>query len=169
MPKIKCCEQIEVSGREFALKGFARAGALMPPSPAFAPATAPTPSDAEIEAIIRRLSYPAFPSMPALDGVVYDASHPQKLAGRTLTKRCMAIPTIKSTYTLDLGSVRALEALAQQWQVSKSEVLRRAIRMAASIAYPNKTGPLQALDRLQSSVMRQLAAELDPAATAGAQ
>ncbi|MCY4156177.1 MAG: hypothetical protein OXF66_01890 [Gammaproteobacteria bacterium] len=64
----------------------------------------------------------------------------------------MAIPTIKSTYTLDLGSVRALESLAQQWQVSKSEVLRRAIRMAASIAYPDKTGPLQALDRLQSSV-----------------
>ncbi len=64
----------------------------------------------------------------------------------------MAIPTIKSTYTLDVGSVRALESLARQWQVSKSEVLRRAIRMAASIASPDETSALQALDRLQSSV-----------------
>ena len=64
----------------------------------------------------------------------------------------MAIPTIKSTYTLDVGSVRALESLAQRWKVSKSEVLRRAIRIAASTNYPEKTGPLQALDRLQSSV-----------------
>ena len=64
----------------------------------------------------------------------------------------MAIPTIKSTYTLDVGSVRALESLAQRWKISKSEVLRRAIRLAASTAYPEKTGPLHALDRLQSSV-----------------
>lgn len=64
----------------------------------------------------------------------------------------MAIPTIKSTYTLDVESVRALESLAQQWKVSKSEVLRRAIRLASSTAYPEKTDPLHALDRLQSSV-----------------
>lgn len=59
---------------------------------------------------------------------------------------------IKSTYTLDVGSIRALELLSQRWKVSKSEVLRRAIRLAASTAYPEKTGPLHALDRLQSSV-----------------
>lgn len=64
----------------------------------------------------------------------------------------MAIATIKSTYTLDVGSVRTLESLAQRWKVSKSEVLRRAIRIAASSAYPEKTGSLHALDRLQSSV-----------------
>ena len=64
----------------------------------------------------------------------------------------MAIPTIKSTYTLDVPSVRALESLAQRWRVSKSEVLRRAIRIAAASAYPEKTKALQALDRLQSSV-----------------
>ena len=64
----------------------------------------------------------------------------------------MAIPTIKSTYTLDVGSVRTLEALAQRWRVSKSEVLRRAIRIAASSTRPEKKGPLHALDRLQSSV-----------------
>ncbi|MDE0678823.1 MAG: hypothetical protein OXI11_01170 [Gammaproteobacteria bacterium] len=45
-----------------------------------------------------------------------------------------------------------LESLALHWKVSKSEVVRRAIRVAASSAYPEKTGPLQALHRLQSSV-----------------
>ena len=44
----------------------------------------------------------------------------------------MAIMTIKSTYSLDVESVRVLEALAQRWDVSKSEVLRRAIRIAAT-------------------------------------
>ncbi len=43
----------------------------------------------------------------------------------------MAVITIKSTYSLDVGSVRTLEALAQRWYVSRSEVLRRAIRIAA--------------------------------------
>ena len=43
----------------------------------------------------------------------------------------MAISTIKSTYSLDVGSVRTLETLAKRWRVSKTEVLRRAIRIAA--------------------------------------
>ena len=64
----------------------------------------------------------------------------------------MATPTIKSTYTLDVASVRALESLAERWRVSKSEVLRRAIRIAAASAYPEKTKALEALDRLQSAV-----------------
>ena len=41
----------------------------------------------------------------------------------------MAIKTIKSTYSLDVEFVRALEALVQRWKVSKSEVSRRAIRI----------------------------------------
>ena len=45
--------------------------------------------------------------------------------------RGMAITTIKSTYSLDVETVRMLESLARRWNVSKSEVLRRAIRSAA--------------------------------------
>ncbi len=64
----------------------------------------------------------------------------------------MAITTIKSTYSLDVDSVRALEALAQRWNVSKSEVLRRAIRIAAMERESGKDATLGALDRLQTSL-----------------
>ena len=64
----------------------------------------------------------------------------------------MAIPNIKSTYSLDVESVRVLEALAKRWKVSKSEVLRRAIRIAANGDYPARGTTLEALDQLQSSV-----------------
>ena len=37
----------------------------------------------------------------------------------------MASTTIKGTYALDVETVRALERLAQEWDVSKSEALRR--------------------------------------------
>lgn len=60
--------------------------------------------------------------------------------------------SIKSTYSLDLESVRALEALAKRWNVSKSEVLRRAIRIAANEDVPTQNAALDALDRLQSSL-----------------
>ena len=43
----------------------------------------------------------------------------------------MAIPKIKSTYSLDVETVRTLESLARRWNVSKTEVVRRAIRAAA--------------------------------------
>ena len=64
----------------------------------------------------------------------------------------MAITTIKSTYSLDVGTVRALEALARRWNVSKSEALRRAIRIAASEDNPSQGTALAALDRLQTSL-----------------
>ena len=48
--------------------------------------------------------------------------------------------------------MRVLEALAKRWKVSKSEVLRRAIRIAANGDYPEKGTTLEALDQLQSSV-----------------
>ncbi len=44
----------------------------------------------------------------------------------------MATTTIKSTYSLDVETVRTLETLAARWNVSKSEVLRCAIRTAAA-------------------------------------
>ena len=64
----------------------------------------------------------------------------------------MAVTTIKSTYSLDVGSVRTLEELARRWKVSKSEVLRRAIRIAAAGDNPGNVAALDALDRLQASV-----------------
>ena len=64
----------------------------------------------------------------------------------------MAIPNIKSTYSLDIESVRKLESLAQRWKVSKSEVLRRAIRLAAAGGYEQHDSRLAALDQLQSRV-----------------
>ncbi len=64
----------------------------------------------------------------------------------------MATTTIKSTYSLDVESVRALEELARRWQVSKSEALRRAIRSEAS-RQPDRGGKaLAALDQLQASL-----------------
>ena len=64
----------------------------------------------------------------------------------------MAITTIKSTYSLDVESVRTLERLAQRWNVPKSEVLRRAIRLAAAAGDPGDDAALSALDRLQASL-----------------
>lgn len=61
----------------------------------------------------------------------------------------MASTTIKSTYSLDVETVRTLEGMAKRWRVSKSEALRRAIRSAAARAEPGESSPLRALDRLQ--------------------
>ena len=68
----------------------------------------------------------------------------------------MATPTVKTTYSLDLDTVQALEDLARRWGVSKSEVLRRVIRAAASRTKV-PTDVIEALDDLQSSL------ELTPA------
>jgi len=61
----------------------------------------------------------------------------------------MAVMTIKSTYSLDPATVRALEDLARRWGVSKSEALRRVIRAAASDRSP---AAIEALDALQRSL-----------------
>ena len=61
----------------------------------------------------------------------------------------MATQTIKTTYALDVDTVRALEQMARRWGVSKSAALRRAIRMAASRAGEEAGGTLKALDKLQ--------------------
>ena len=55
------------------------------------------------------------------------------------------------TYALDEETVRRLDDLARQWNVSKSEALRRAIRAAdAMAAAPDDR--LEALDELQASM-----------------
>lgn len=60
--------------------------------------------------------------------------------------------TIKSTYSLDVGTVRTLEGLARRWNVSKSEALRRAIRSEAGRQPSRADARLQALRALQESV-----------------
>ena len=67
----------------------------------------------------------------------------------------MAITTIKSTYSLDVETVRTLESLARRWNVSKSEVLRRAIRTAAGEESPRARKKLEALRQLQASMKRR--------------
>ena len=64
----------------------------------------------------------------------------------------MAVTTIKSTYSLDVETVRTLESLARRWNVSKSEVLRRAIRAAAREDSPGERSALESLRLLQASV-----------------
>jgi hypothetical protein len=44
----------------------------------------------------------------------------------------MAIPKVKAPYSLEAETITMLEQIATRWGVSKSEALRRAIRVAAS-------------------------------------
>ena len=60
----------------------------------------------------------------------------------------MALPTVKTTYTVDADTKRALDRLAERWAVSRSAALRRAIRQAAASAGVDDR--LRALDLLQS-------------------
>ena len=62
----------------------------------------------------------------------------------------MATVTVKSTYSLDVDTVRKLEDLAKHWRTSKSGALRRAIDAAALQADCVGNEALDALDRLQS-------------------
>lgn len=64
----------------------------------------------------------------------------------------MAIMTVKATYALDVESVRALEDMARRWGVSKSEALRRAIRVATRGKAPGAPKALATLDALQRSL-----------------
>jgi predicted transcriptional regulator len=67
--------------------------------------------------------------------------------------KSMATLTIKTTYALDVETVRALEELARGWNVSKSEALRRAIRASAKRGTVAGTpDSVRALDRLQRSL-----------------
>lgn len=64
----------------------------------------------------------------------------------------MATPLVKTTYALDLETVRTLDELARRWEVSKSEALRRAIRASATLSPSPASEPLRALDRLQKAL-----------------
>jgi ribbon-helix-helix CopG family protein len=71
-----------------------------------------------------------------------------------LRSSIVASAMIKSTYSLDLETVRKVELLAARWKVSKSEVLRRAVAVAdkAPAVDEKKVSdltPLEALHKLQ--------------------
>lgn len=66
----------------------------------------------------------------------------------------MATPKIKATYSLDEKTVKDLETMAQRLKISKSEALRRAIRLAAEKEIPTGSEKLAALDELQRSLDR---------------
>ena len=63
----------------------------------------------------------------------------------------MAATMVRTTYALDEETVRRLDGLARQWNVSKSEALRRAIRAADAMA-ASPDDRLKALDELQASM-----------------
>jgi hypothetical protein len=63
----------------------------------------------------------------------------------------MAIPKIKTTYSLDEATVRDLDKLAERWQVSKSEALRRIIRDAAEASL-GEDDPTEALSEMQNKL-----------------
>jgi predicted transcriptional regulator len=64
----------------------------------------------------------------------------------------MARTSVKSTYSLDVETIRKLDRIAARWRVSKSEVLRRAIEVVARDQLEDVPSPLQALDELQKSL-----------------
>jgi hypothetical protein len=64
----------------------------------------------------------------------------------------MARTSVKATYALDVGSVQALEKMAQRWAVSKSEALRRAIHAAAAAQASGGHRGLDRLDRIQRAL-----------------
>lgn len=64
---------------------------------------------------------------------------------------------VKTTYSLDPETVRALEGLATRWDVSKSEALRRAIREVSRDASSRPSDALLALDEIHKSYPLSLA------------
>ena len=69
----------------------------------------------------------------------------------------MASTMVKTTYSLDVETVRALEDLAKRWDVPKSEALRRAIRTVSQEASSKPSDALRALDEIHKSFPLSLA------------
>ncbi len=63
----------------------------------------------------------------------------------------MTYTLTRTSMALDHGTLKALKDLAQEWGVSKAEVMRRAVRKAKEEAECEKRlpEPMQALDWLQ--------------------
>jgi predicted DNA-binding protein len=69
----------------------------------------------------------------------------------------MASIMVKSTFTLDVETAERLERLARAWGVSKSEVLRRAIRAAPDMPAEAPHPALALFERLQAGRKRSAA------------
>ncbi len=51
----------------------------------------------------------------------------------------------RTTFSFDCDTMRRLKNLAARWQVSKAEVVRRALSQAESQRFPDKSDPMTAL------------------------
>jgi hypothetical protein len=81
----------------------------------------------------------------------------------------MASVTVKSTFSLDVETAERLERLARAWGVSKSEVLRRAIRAAPDLPaetpiqpWPSSTGSRPAASPEEEAFARALLPDPTP-------
>lgn len=63
-----------------------------------------------------------------------------------------ATTLVRTSVSLDTGTLGVLDSLAKRWSVSKAEVMRRAIRRAQeeADAEDKRPSPLQALEWLQN-------------------
>ena len=64
----------------------------------------------------------------------------------------MAKMTIRSTYSFDVETVQKLDRLAEHWNTSKSEALRRSIDRVAGQTLRNCEDAIAALEELQRRV-----------------
>lgn len=64
----------------------------------------------------------------------------------------MAKMTIRSTYSFDVETVQKLDRLAEHWNTSKSEALRRSIDRVAEQTLRNCEDAVAALEELQRQV-----------------
>jgi predicted transcriptional regulator len=64
----------------------------------------------------------------------------------------MSYSLVRTSVSLDRGTLELLDALARKWSVSKAEVMRRAIRKAKEDADSDdkRPSPLQAMEWLQT-------------------
>ena len=60
----------------------------------------------------------------------------------------MLTPVIRTSFAFNLATIHAIEALAEKWDVSKSEAVRKAVLMVNEET-PQKMTPLQALQALK--------------------
>jgi hypothetical protein len=64
-------------------------------------------------------------------------------------------PAIKSTFSLDRVTIERIDSLAERWHVSKTEVLRRAVRNADERIALDAEERLEAMRKLQESLARR--------------
>jgi predicted transcriptional regulator len=63
----------------------------------------------------------------------------------------MATMTHRTTFTLDVETIRRLKRLAARWDVSQAEVVRRAIAQAEAQPQSDRSDPVSMLRQLQES------------------